>query len=130
MILRVALTIIQPISALRPDLRRHWPYGRPEYSSSPRRFARAATVVALAAAAVATTAGHAAAVSNCEQANNEAAAAAGGYSDAMEVGDELAQYHWRNLWVAATNRAAVACGPADREPPEQVPDQRGRGPRP
>ena len=112
---RVTSRILRPIPAPRPDL---------------RRFARAAAVVALTPAVVAATAGPAAAVSNCEQANNETIAAASGYSDAMEVGDELAQYHWRNLWVAATNRATAACAPADREPPEQVPDQRGRGPRP
>ena len=96
---------------------------------SGRRFARAAAVVALMAVAVAATAGPAAAVSNCEQAINEAATAAQGYSDAMEVGDELAQYHWRNMWASATNRAVVACGPVDRESPEEVPDHRP-GPRP
>jgi hypothetical protein len=118
------------ISAPRPHLGRRGLYGGSAHPSSGRRFARAATVVALTAAAVAATAGPAVAVSNCEQANNEAAVAAGGYSDAMDVGDELAQYHWRNLWVAATNRAAAVCGPVDREPPEEIPDQRGRGPRP
>jgi hypothetical protein len=129
MIRPVILTILHPICAARPDLRRRGSYGRSEYSSSALRFIRAATVVAITAAVATATAGPAAAVSNCEQANSQSADAARGYSDAMEVGDELAQYHWRNLWVAATNRAAVACAPVG-ERPEQVPDQRGRGPRP